>query len=303
MRNVSRLVALMPFAVVIAVACGDRSPPPRPDRSAAALAPRIDSDDDDDTASADDYIAVVIPGRSVDVAPTTAGVLRSVLVRPGDLVVAGQPLAVIDARSVHEDLAIGAAELRRQNAAVERARIDAQEAQTRLAELERLAKSGHAASSEVVDARFAVRRANAAVTQGKAAVGESRGRIARWGRQLDETSVLAPFSGSIAARYLDDGVVASTSSPIVRVIADERWLRVAVPQNDAARLVPGTILRAHLDSDTVSRTATVRHTAPELDAASGMFLVEAELDADDATPWPVGAAVFVDHFARTIAHE
>lgn len=291
------------LAIAAATACGgDRSPSPPADARAApkTAAPH---DADAEPTQAGEYIAVVVAGRSVDVAPTTTGMVRQVLVRPGDLVVEGQALATIDARAVHEDLAIGEAELRRQRAAVERARIDAQEAKARLAELERLAEAGHAAGREVSDAQFALRRANAAVSQGKAAVDESRGRMTRWGRALDETSVVAPFAGRVAERYVDAGVVASPGDPIVRVIADDRWLRVAVPPDDAARIVPGTSLRARLESQTDTRSATVRHTAPALDAASGMFIIEAELDAHAEVPWPVGAAVFVDHFERTIARE
>jgi RND family efflux transporter MFP subunit len=255
------------------------------------------------SSTAPDYIAVVVPARSADVAPASTGVLVSVLVRPGDLVVAGQPLAVVDARSVHEDLAIGAAELRREHAAVERARIDAQEAVARVDELQRLVGAGHASTSELASARFASRRAKAIVSQSEAAVAETRGRIARSGRQLDETSIVAPFSGRVAARYLDAGAIASPSDPVVRVNGDQLWLRIAVPQEDAPRIEHGATLRARLESTAEVRQATVWNKAPALDAASRMVFLEAELGAGGDPPWPAGAAVWIERPDFTAVRE
>lgn len=223
------------------------------------------------------HVAVIVPARAVDVAPTVTGELVEITVWPGDSCHAGDVLARIDDSAVHDELAVVEAELRQQRAALRHAQVDAQQSKARARELGELATAGHASTAEHADAQFEARRREANLEAAEAAVAESRARIARLRRQLEDSSIVAHFDGVVARRYLDEGAVTGPGVPIVRIIAGEvPWVRFGVEPTQFDGFELGRQVRVRLDSG-VELPARIEHIAPELDAASEMVFIDASL--------------------------
>ncbi|MFO7564113.1 MAG: efflux RND transporter periplasmic adaptor subunit [Enhygromyxa sp.] len=224
------------------------------------------------------YVAVVVPVRSVDIAPAITGELTSVLVWAGDRVAAGDVLAVLDDGRLRDELVITEAELRRQRAALRRARLDEEQSRAAATQLDVLAEGGHVSENERSEASFAAERGAASAEQADAAVAESRARIAQMRRQLDDSSIVAPFDGVVAKRYLDEGAVTGPNLPILRLIAGQTpWVRFAVEPSEIDELELGERVRVRFEDGDELR-ATIRQIAPEVDPATELVFVEAALD-------------------------
>ncbi|MEX1369456.1 MAG: efflux RND transporter periplasmic adaptor subunit [Nannocystaceae bacterium] len=236
----------------------------------------------DDPLERPGYVGVVIAGDKSDVGPPIAGEVMAVHVRPGDYVEAGDPIATLDARRAEEDLRMTKATLRSEKAALGEAEVDREEAASRLAQTEALVKAGAASQGEVEDARFQHRRAKAAEARVAAIVAQWTTKRGQLERQLADTELRAPFSGTVAERYVDPGGMAGPGEPVIRLISsDALWVRFAVPPRDLEGLAVGTIVSTTLEGSSLSIEATVRQIAPETDPASQLVFVDALLDLDE----------------------
>lgn len=257
-----------------------------------------------EASARDEYVGVIAAGEKTDVGPAVAGEVVEVHVRPGDYVEAGDPLATLDARRAREDLRMTEATLRSEKAALGQAQVDREQAASQLAQLERLAAAGAASLAAVEEARFQHRRAKAAEARVAAVVAQWRTKRAQLERQLADTELRAPFSGTVAERYVDPGGMAGPGSPVVRLISsDALWVRFAVPPHELDRLSVGTIVVSRIEDPAITVEATVRQIAPETDPASQLVFVDAELDLDEALRSRIqaGAAAWVRHMATDSA--
>jgi RND family efflux transporter MFP subunit len=281
------------FALVLALASCESEP--SSDDATALPGERESSSDSEPEPRRDKsaWPAVIAPAHELEIAPSVDGVLERVLVRTGDRVVAGDILAILDALRVEQELSITQAELRGQRAALASARVDDEQRRSSLEQLRALAPEGHVSALALAEAEFDARRAEAAVDRAAASVSETNARIARLRRGLEDTAIVAPFSGVVAERYLDGGAITGPTEPILRLIAgDVTWVRFAVDPVAAAQLEPGLRVRVRFEPEPLEAWARIRHIAPQVDSASELLFVEAQLEAG-TEQLPIGTAGFV----------
>lgn len=301
MRRLGTLLRVLPWLVLAgcpgvdaprdrAAAEEGAAPEEAPAEAPVATPPPVDE------ARPGEYVGVVAAGEKTDVGPAVAGEVVEVHVRPGDYVEAGQAIATLDARRAREDLRMTEATLRSEKAALGQAQVDREEAASQLAQLEKLEAAGAASRGAVEDARFEHRRAKAAEARVAAVVAQWRTKRAQLERQLADTELRAPFSGTVAERYVDPGGMAGPGMPVVRLISsDALWVRFAVPPHELPGLGVGTIVASRIENPAITVEGTVRQIAPETDPASQLVFVDAELDLDAAlrTRIQAGAAAWV----------
>ena len=293
--------ALLVFGALVGVfACdlGARTLPPEPGPAATVLV--------DEPEAAGTRAAVLEPGsgarhvgtlvarESVDVPARIEGVIATVEVGIGDRIRVGDPIAIIDAQPIREQLAIGRASARAAAAQVDRARADLAEAERRYQR--RLSLSNQLAPEEIENARFAAERARAVLTGATAAVSEHQARVSQLERALRETVITAPFSGTVSIRYADPGALVARGAPVVRLIAsDDLLVRFAVPADEKASYALGDRIDVVLEPDQKAIVAVVRRIAPDLDPVTQMVLAEAELadEPDARAPAQAGMAAWV----------
>ena len=113
---------------------------------------------------------------------------------------------------------------------------------------------------------------------------------------LRDAQIVAPFDGTIAARYVDPGTTVSRSAPIVRVISPTSLvIRFAVPEEQAADIALGREVIVRVASMDATMSAVIESIAPEIDAALRMVVVEARLAGAAGRPntTPSGAVARV----------
>lgn len=216
---------------------------------------------------------VVPPARQALVSALQAGVVARLLVAEGDAVAAGEPLAELDSVEFLEH------QREYLDAAAEAELAAAQEARDRdlfdegiIAE-RRLAET--AAAARAARSRFEQARARLALA------GMSHDALARLAldRKLATRLVLtAPLAGTVTAVHGEVGGRVDPLDPVLAVAdLSELWLTVRLPQEGAARVVPGMSV-AVTPPGGVEIEGRVTTIGGVVDAATQTVLVRAAVD-------------------------
>ncbi len=290
-RVVARLAARWhALLLLLLVACSDDDPPRRDAiRDAGVSLPKVVPD-----AAPAGFVGVIAAAESVDIAPRFQGVIASIRVRPGDRVTAGQIIAEMDQKSMLEELRAAGAALGAAQAARRQAEVDVEDAK-RKAKLEAEAAAKGISSQSVADeAALAVKRAEAAAQRAVSIVAAESSHVQTARDHLADNVLKAKFDGTVAMRFRDPGSTVAQGAPIVRIVGrGGPRLRFAVPPEHARKLTLGTRVTASVDTlSTV--TAVIQQVSPALDPASGLILVEAEIESPSSELRPGLAATVVN---------
>jgi RND family efflux transporter MFP subunit len=204
--------------------------------------------------------------------------LTEVRVNVGDVVKAGDVLAVFSADTVNADLA-------QAQAALHEAEANAADAAANAARARTLQNSGALSAQQISQYNTAEQTANARIASAKAALASQQLR-------LKYTKVVAPDSGVISARTATVGAVSAPGTELFRMIRQGRleW-RAEVVAQDLHNLKPGTsaIVKAANGSEL---TGKVRMIAPTVDMQTRSALVYVDLPANVSKDAPFKAGMF-----------
>lgn len=191
--------------------------------------------------------------RSAELVAVQPAIITKVLADEGDEVKEGQLLARLDGRTL--SLQADAARLELDNLE---------------AELRRLEAAGRdVISQEELDKqRYLVEGARATV------------KLSR--HQARQTVIRAPFAGTIVTRYVDEGNLATTATPLFHLAdLDVLELPLHLPEKDATTVSVGAGVQVELvDGSTFE--ATIERRSPVVDAMTGT--VKFTMRASDAPP-------------------
>jgi multidrug resistance efflux pump len=125
--------------------------------------------------------------------------------------------------------------------------------------------------------------------------------VAQISQRLSDASVVAPFDGQVAIRYLDTGAMVAPGRALYHLIrTGAQQVRFAIPEDQAASLTPGTRLSVEVPSLGRVLEGRVENLAPEVDAASRMVLAIASVPRREGDA-PVPSGVVVRVFAQATA--
>ncbi|MEI6827975.1 MAG: efflux RND transporter periplasmic adaptor subunit [Desulfuromonadales bacterium] len=226
-----------------------------------------------------DVVGSVRARTSAVVSTRIPGSISLLKVREGDRVSKGQLLAQLDAR---ENQATAAAAV----AAVDEARRGVDEALSRkkladatFARYENLFKEQAVSRQE-----FDVKSSEKEVAVQAVARADARLRQAEEGSKAaasisDYTRILAPISGVIASRQADLGATVFPGQPLMTIEDDGSYqLELALPENAAGRVKPGTAVQVTLDAVGSSFAARIAEIVPTADPASRTFIAKITLN-------------------------
>jgi RND family efflux transporter MFP subunit len=189
--------------------------------------------------------------------------LTEVRVNVGDVVKAGEVLAVFSADTVNADLA-------QAQAALHEAEANAADAAANAARARTLQNSGALSTQQISQYNTAEQTANARIASAKAALASQQLR-------LKYTRLVAPDSGVISARSATVGAVSAPGTELFRMIRQGRleW-RAEVVAADLRNLKPGisATVKAANGSEV---TGKVRMIAPTVDPQTRSALVYVDL--------------------------
>jgi membrane fusion protein (multidrug efflux system) len=178
--------------------------------------------------------------RSAELVAVQPAIIEKVLVDEGDQVKEGQLLARLDGRvlSLQADVA----------------RVELDNLEEELRRLESV--SSEAISREEIDKqRYLVEQARAGVKLSH--------------HQAKQTVIRAPFAGTIITRYVDEGNLATTATPLFHLAdLDVLELPLHLPEKDAATVEVGSDVEIEL-VDGTTFTAKIERRSPVVDPLTG----------------------------------
>jgi RND family efflux transporter MFP subunit len=241
------------------------------------------------------YLGVLFVERSVDLAAPASGKVSAVLVRLGESTRRGEAVVRFDEAEARQQLARAQAEV--DGAAAGRDRAERELAIASAARDVRERGTDLFAQEEITRAREEEKIARANLASADAAVVRQQAEAARAQLALAETTLAAPFDGTVAARFVEPGAVVARGDLLLRLVGGSGlWVRFAVPPGEGSALRAGLKVEVHGSSEDPVLRGVVARIAPEVDAASGMIFVEATLEASsstDAVPARSGGTVRV----------
>lgn len=254
---------------------------------------------------ADRYRGTVEASKSADLSFRRGGRLAAIHVREGDQVKSGQLLATLETndvqatiRGIESKIKEAEAVLAEQEAGPRQETIKAAKAILReresalnLAKLtlereERLLKSKASSRQSYDEAQTAWSRTGAAVEAAreqlnellagtrveqinaqKARIDSLKAQLDDLQVQLDDCQLIAPFSGVVALRFVDEGIIASPERPVLKMLqVDPLEARFGVSSDDAAQLRVGQ--QVMLTASKKKAPATISRIEPELDQST-----------------------------------
>ncbi len=190
-------------------------------------------------------VGVVEPeSETIAIATELPGVIREVLVKPGDRVEKGAPLFRLDSRALNaaraEALASDAAAIAAETVAA----VNLRDERKRLSIFESVSDKRAISVDELDRMRFAVARAEAALAQAAAARETARARVGAIETDLERQTVTAPITGEILSVDARPGEFASAGPlqvPLMSIGATERLhVRVEIDESDISRFSPSS---------------------------------------------------------------
>jgi len=224
-------------------------------------------------------ITGTVAARSeVNVVPKISGRIQSVTADVGDRVRAGQLLVKLD------DTELQAA-LQTAEAAVEVARAGARAADANLADakhnlerMQQLYADGAISQQQLEQAQLRYDQAAAGVSD--AQVRQAEAAVESTRVQLDNTVIVSPIDGVVAARFADPGEMASPAQPLLTVVdIAEVDVVVNVPESDinilaVGQSVPVQVAAAGTTEENQRFTGKITSLAPAADSKSKLFPVK-----------------------------
>jgi len=237
------------------------------------------------TADVPQYInavGTVIARNTATVRARVSGQLEKVLFKEGQLVKAGDVLAVIDPRPYQVVLDQQDAQLQRDQAQLDNARHDLDRYQGLVAD--------KVISQQQVDTQAAL------VRQYQGVVAIDQAQVASAKLNLSYTSITAPVSGRLGLRQVDPGnLVSSTDVNGIVVITQIKPINVvfAVPGDRISDIAKGLNSGSRMPVDALDRDGKTRISSGNLltadnqiDPTTGTIKLKAEFANDDAALFP-----------------
>jgi HlyD family secretion protein len=218
-------------------------------------------------------VAAALPGRIAWVSGKTDGEVEK-----------GEVLARIDAGQVASDVAIDRSRLTAAQAALDAAKVSAQDAGGRLARFESVWKrsGGRApALNEMERARADARRGDLGVTAARAEVTAAQLQLKEDRARQAGAEVRAPISGLLVMRHVQPGQTVTEHQPLFTIAAGLAPLTIEVPltARSNAPIKAGTLAQVRLETmpDTPqSATLTLLRVSPppQSDPPHAVFTIE-----------------------------
>lgn len=220
-----------------------------------------------------------LEARQSHVASRVAGLLSTVAVREGDHVAQGQALATLDSRPLQAELArtVAAIQQTRDQQVLAQAQLAQREsecvyARNQYARIKSLITKHNASMDQLDSTRMQAESCESAINAAKAAVAASASalKVAEATRDriqvdLDDATIVAPFSGFILYRLAEPGEMISPGARLFTLVSDDDiYLTVFLPADVAGKLAAGDEAQLLMDARTdVKVPAKVSFIAPE----------------------------------------
>jgi RND family efflux transporter MFP subunit len=221
------------------------------------------------------YLAQLLAQKSITLSTTRAGYIEKILVEESQAVKKGDLLVRIDTTDLRSSIEGLKATLASQQ-------HDVALAESIYKRNQKLFKVGGLSREQLDVSRVAL--------EGKrAAVENTRQKIAQLTHQLSYLNITAPFDGTIDKLILHEGDLAATGKPILSMSSQKRKLVFAFAPSQAQSVLEGS--KVLLQGRPIGKIKTIYNTSQN-------GLIAAEVAVDEPIALPVGSSITIDVVTR-----
>ena len=234
-------------------------------------------------------VGTVRPQTETKIEAQVTGRILEVLVRPGDAVIKGKPLVVLDTREfqarvdqARQDLT--SAEARREQAkqAVLAAQAAYSQAESAYKRVKKYVESEAATKQKLEQAESAFLQAKAKLRQAADGQKEAEAGVNRAKKVIEESRIAldynrikAPENGQVVKRLVEPGDLAWPGKPLIVLQTREALrLEALVREGLIHKVSPGTSLQVYVSALDRTMEGTVEEIIPSADPATRTFLVK-----------------------------
>lgn len=226
-------------------------------------------------------IGTIVPVQSTALTSPISGIVAKVLARDGAEVKQGDLLVQLDDRTIRANIQRDEAQL-----AKDKANLDS--ANTTLARVETLNKSGVDTQQQVSDAAATAKQAAATILVDQA-------NLAADQVTLSQTQIRASFDGRLGAVLLSEGAYVAPGADVVLLTGMKPvYAEFALPEpdleliraNDASKTLSAQVTPTLASGTTSASSGDVVFIDNNVDAASGTFKMRVLLDNEAENFWP-----------------
>lgn len=192
--------------------------------------------------------------KVVEVAPDVQGRIKKLYVDMGSVVKKGDLLLELDRLEMNQLVNEGKARVDVAGASITQAEVALEKAEADLERQKPLAAKGLVTQAAMDNLESGVAAAVSALEVAKASQVQAKASYQNLLVNRKNLKVRAPFDGVVARRYLNEGAMASPSSPVFQIhAAGKLYMSIAVPEKDVPFIEPsmsGTIVMDALPGST-----------------------------------------------------
>lgn len=228
-----------------------------------------------------DLDGVIQPISDVEVASIEMGIVCELLVKPGDRVVRGQPMAKLDSDSIEAQLRVKKTEAE-STGKLEQARAEYILAKTKHDKLLALLADGKSSQNEVERANVDLLVAKGRLQSEEESIRVLKSDLERFQQQLEDRTIRAPIDGIVTDLLKEVGEIVSTTSPSILRMIDTSKLRAtfSVQEGELPTLPVGKIIGLQL-SNGGTVEGTIEYVPPVADPETGWFMINVVIDNRD----------------------
>jgi len=227
----------------------------------------------------------IFPEYESKIGPKISGTIEIVYVDEGDKVRKGQPLVQLDQQNLLIVVRQGQAAVRVAEAQLKEAEVKVENLKKERERLANLLKKNVISQQKYDDIDTAYSMAVTGIEVIRAQIFSARENLAMAEQKLSDTVIIAPFSGLIVKRFINQGEFVSTMppSPLFLIMnIDKVKTEIGLPESHIARIHIGNPVDVIVDTyPGIIFKGTVSTINPMVDPVSRAFTVKVEIPNAD----------------------
>ena len=219
------------------------------------------------------------PKEQVDITAKATGRVERIHFYVGDPVKAGELVAELEDDELQQQVKRAAASIGVTRALSSQREAERQNAGAELDRAQKLLDDELISAQDYASVKTNLAVVEAQVELARAQTEQAEAELRELKIRLEQSKILAPLSGFVAVRYVDEGALISPTTPILRVVNLSTMVTQAnVPERNMGRLRVGNQAEIRVDAlpDQVYQGRIAR-IAPVLDAATRSALIEIDV--------------------------
>ncbi|WP_418791060.1 efflux RND transporter periplasmic adaptor subunit [Phosphitispora sp. TUW77] len=279
-KKVARLMVLLlvAFAFILSVGCG--SAENNTEDVDKAVPVKVSEAKKDNISIKTVISGRVISSSEVIIVPKIGGKVAQVPVDIGSKVKKGDLLLKIDTTDLEIQLSAAINGLTNAKLTHDQAVLNFNNAKTNYERMKSLYQEGAVSQQQLEQAELQYNLAKDAVNQPVAESAMNQVELIR--QQITDATITSPIDGEVAARQIDPGEMAGSSSPVMSVVNIDRvFIEGTVAESDIALVKEGQEVTVRVDAAGNSFKGTVKLLSPVANAQTKGYPVKIEIDNPD----------------------